>query len=306
MVGVVAVAAGGARAADGRAEGGRQMPGEVSGQGPEPREPTPAAPVSGPPQPAVGGGTDWRKYLGSAIFGVVGLVLLVSAWLAYPPPETGIATPAYPTLVITTYQAMASVVYSVQPVHSATELRVTFRLFSPLPSVTPGPLPPMAEIDLPPGARFPGQPGYITALPMPLDFGSGTTATVVFLVGGHSFNADSNGVNAYAALPEVRYQVPPGSVGFEPPTLWARYQIPSAASYDWSSFRPAMYDRSGPEWEEFLTRYSGDTAARTALGIDHTRQASDADWTFVAGALLGLGGGAVLSALQELMQQVLA
>jgi hypothetical protein len=42
-----------------------------------------------------------------------------------------------------------------------------------------------------------------------------------------------------------------------------------------------------------------------AFGIDHARQASDTTWTFIAGALLGLGGGALLAAIQDALSKLL-
>jgi hypothetical protein len=138
-----------------------------------------------------------------------------------------------------------------------------------------------------------------------LDFNSGffdTTATVVFPLTAHSFGSDTNGVTAYAALPHVSYQLTTSSRGPEPPILYSEYQITSPNSYDWSTFPPESRGSSSATWEEFLTSTTnGEVAGRVVPGIDHGRQSSDANWTFIAGALLGLAGGAILSAVQELL-----
>ena len=76
-------------------------------------------------------------------------------------------------------------------------------------------------------------------------------------------------------------------------------------SYDWSSFPTSAINNSDAAWTIATTSsVSGrqavaSTPGRVAVGINHARQASDNDKTFVAGALLGLAGGAILSAVQE-------
>jgi hypothetical protein len=44
---------------------------------------------------------------------------------------------------------------------------------------------------------------------------------------------------------------------------------------------------------------AGITSGRIATGVNHLAQAADDHRTFFAGALLGLAGGALLSAVQE-------
>ena len=43
----------------------------------------------------------------------------------------------------------------------------------------------------------------------------------------------------------------------------------------------------------------GRIPGRAAVGINHAEQTTDDNKTFVAGALIGLAGGALLSAVQE-------
>jgi hypothetical protein len=54
-------------------------------------------------------------------------------------------------------------------------------------------------------------------------------------------------------------------------------------------------------WNEQVT--GGEAAGRVAVGINHGNQAWNDDKTFIAGAFIGLAGGALLSALQELLRQ---
>jgi hypothetical protein len=116
---------------------------------------------------------------------------------------------------------------------------------------------------------------------------TGLATTHVF-VKAHNFGVTFNGVTAAAAIPEVL------SKGA---SLITSYHIPSASSYDWSSYPTAFLSSSGATWDEALI--SGDTVGWVASGINHIAQANDDSTTFIAGALLGLAGGAILSAVQE-------
>jgi hypothetical protein len=77
----------------------------------------------------------------------------------------------------------------------------------------------------------------------------------------------------------------------------ADYHIPSAASYDWSSFPTVRADTSVATWMETLVTYA--TPARVAVGINRVEKSSDDSKIFFAGALLGIGGAAVVAAIQE-------
>jgi hypothetical protein len=92
-------------------------------------------------------------------------------------------------------------------------------------------------------------------------------------------------------LPQVQYKGP-GS-----PQFSVGYYIPSASSYDWSSF-PALYANDiRAVWLEQLT--NGQAFGRVAVGINYTNQQRDSLYTFIAGALVGIGGAALLSSVQE-------
>ena len=279
------------------------MPGELAAQSPD--DGKPASVTNGSPPPAAP--PKWKRYRASAIIFALGLGLLLSAHAVYPSPETGIPIPPYPRLVISTNRPVAEVYYSVKQYSGVAKLSITVAVSGSQPAGT-------MEIDLPQHYTFRGGCGFLCQ-PLAIAYGparstrlnfSAGKASASYDVNANSFGVDTNGVNAYAALPEVSYELTgalPGSTA--PPTFWANYQIPHARSYDWSSFPPASY-RGAIIWKELLTLTTGDTAGRAALGIDHTREASDTTWTFIAGALLGLGGGALLAAIQDALSKLLS
>ena len=116
-------------------------------------------------------------------------------------------------------------------------------------------------------------------------------AVISYFVKANHFGVTYNGVTASAAMPEVYYKGP-GT-----PNLLTQYGIPSASSYDWSSFPPLYANGIFASWEEPVT--GGRIPGRAAVGINHAEQTTDDNKTFVAGALIGLAGGALLSAVQE-------
>ena len=113
-----------------------------------------------------------------------------------------------------------------------------------------------------------------------------------FFVRAHDFGYASNGITALAAIPQVFY-LARGS-----PTLTTVYEnAPAASSYDWSSFPPESLNGTSAGWDEPVT--GGATQGRVAVGINHANQAKENNKAFFAGALIGLAGGALLSAVQE-------
>jgi hypothetical protein len=70
-----------------------------------------------------------------------------------------------------------------------------------------------------------------------------------------------------------------------------------ALTYDWSSFPTSELEGSVVRWQEQLA--PDDTPERTTVGINYTRQTRDANLNFLAGALVGVAGAAILSAIQE-------
>jgi hypothetical protein len=249
------------------------------------------------------------------VAGGIALVAVAFAVL-YPAPETQIAVPASPSLVIYTDGHVGQVRYVVTSDDTGLpEVQVTVSLGSGLlgNQLVPLPVPPQGtssvELTLPSGLTFRNcgtcvSYGGEVAWVQPLDFHQ-LKATDVFPVGPASFGMDVRSPYAYAALPEVSFmslttQLPTETgVKLLPPTLSAQYPIPSAGSYDWSSGPVPTVTGSVATWQEILA--GSDTPAQTAAGVDHPRQVHDADFTFWAGLLIGLAGSVVLAGLQLLL-----
>jgi hypothetical protein len=128
------------------------------------------------------------------------------------------------------------------------------------------------------------------------------SAQVSFYAGDRAFGYSASGVQAVVALPGIEYG-DEHSIG-SGPVLTASYWIASANGYDWSAFPPTE-ESPGPGGSDYLlwTEKPTDRSVpgRIAFGVDHNQQSVDDRNTFVAGALIGLGGAAVVAALQELL-----
>lgn len=122
------------------------------------------------------------------------------------------------------------------------------------------------------------------------------TASASFSAGTQAFGDNSNGVNASAAVPQVFYQC--ACLGSSIPILQTQYTLHSANSYDWASFPVQTDSDASATWEEPVVP-NGETPGRVALGVDDAAQSRDQEYLFIAGALIGLAGGAFLSAVTE-------
>jgi hypothetical protein len=245
----------------------------------------------------------------------IGVPLIAIAFVLYPPPETGIAVPGYPSVSIYTNAAIYRVQYSVTQLSPATTvLQIAVEQQTGIAGRSSGtPVTPTVRVTLPLGFTFQDcrpylchndPAGYGSSWYEPLSFRP-TWATVDFRVNASSFGVNSDDVDAFAAIPEVEYQY---RSGLTTPTLFAHYQIPSPARYDWSSFPTQSVTSTSAQWEEPIAASTapgiyGITAGRIASGVDHSREALDQNLTFLAGALLGLGGSAIISAIPEAMRR---
>jgi hypothetical protein len=120
------------------------------------------------------------------------------------------------------------------------------------------------------------------------------TAETGFLVNASGFGVTYNSTTASAAIPEVLYAGGGGT-----PLLLTQYNIPGASSYDWSSFPTEFANNRFATWSEAVT--SEEVGGRAAVGINHASQSSQTNDAFIAGALIGLAGGALLSGFTEAM-----
>ena len=242
----------------------------------------------------------WKKFLTPIILAVLGLALFLFALILYP-STADIPAPTYAHVSIVTSLPIESIVYEVMQVSQGTAaVQISASLPEPAgPTATSRTA--RLTMALPEGISFRNcaRPAcemfpsvYAHSVwTQSLNFGSGRYASADFLVKAQSFGVTFNGVNASAAIPDFVYQ------GTGTPVLFAVYHFPSASSYDWSSYPTVWASKSGAAWQVALI--PGDTVGRTAVGIDRARQTSDDNKTFFAGALLGLAGGAILSAVQE-------
>jgi hypothetical protein len=135
----------------------------------------------------------------------------------------------------------------------------------------------------------PGEDANIWAPPLEFDGDGRTSATVHVRADG--FGYTENGLSASVAIPQLTY------VGRGEPGVSVSYDLPGARDYDWSSFPTAFADDTSARWTHQLN--GGRAAARNAVGVNHTNQDKDNRNTFLAGALVGLAGGALLAAVQE-------
>jgi hypothetical protein len=288
------------------------MSGVPTTQSPEPEspEPSPQGAESSPPRPldetqplpAEHKRSRQRKILTPLVLAAFGLVLLLVAIWFYPSATTGVSTPPYSILHISTNVPVATIdLYIVQESPALAEMRVELTSDTPVSNDKETTL----GVAIPSGTSFkgcpaftcpfsPGAPFWISGLVFKractLD-GCVWAATANLFVNARSFGAAFNDVNATAAIPEVMYQGPGN------PNMQVTYDIPAAASYDWSSFPTLTVSNSTATWQVNLV--NGESPGRTAVGINAAGQASHDTRTFVAGALLGLAGGAILSAVQE-------
>jgi hypothetical protein len=223
------------------------------------------------------------------LFGL-GVLLLVLALVLYPSATTTeVPGTSVPFVGFVTDVAISEIDYAVTRTSSGTtlvEIKMGLDPFGRVPRFKP-------EVDV---TWSPFPPGGVTRK---MIFGQSRFVVAHFTVNMADFGMSFNGLTASAAIPKIGY-IGPGT-----PQVLVTYPIPSASSYDWSSFPTTSITSSHAIWETATVKTpvgvhaEASTPGQVAVGINHARQASDSNKTFVAGALLGLAGGAILSAVQE-------
>jgi hypothetical protein len=216
--------------------------------------------------------------------GVVGGVLLLATWWVYP-RTPGLDNVGPAQLTITTAATVTGVDYTVG-FPDANDVAVTV-FAEPHPSaseVTVHLTPPAGHVK----AEFTGWSKTVRLSTV----GDRALADANFSVIRSHTGVAYNDLNASAAIPNVTVSTPNAN-----PELIADYNIPSGDSYDWSSFPPLTSMPDDVEWQIPLTMAY--TAGRLVVGTNHARETSDNFWTFIAGALVALGGAALLAAFQE-------
>ena len=257
------------------------------------------SPHDAPPSDSTGGASSAVRHKRAAleviltpiVLFLIGSALIVVAFELYPRPKTPL-TPAFATLIIAAPNAqLANVNYTISPVSSSrTKVNVTLALLS---NRAHGKIA-VVDLDLPSGMAFTNcSRGDCSKKEEDLSFQTGRPAEAGFtvFVNNKNMGVSNNNLTASVAIPEVYYTTS------QPPILFTTYHINSANSYDWSSFPPKYLYKSSAIWDEPLV--PGDTVGRVVEATDHTAQSKDDNRIFIAGALIALGGAAILTALIE-------
>ena len=246
----------------------------------------------------------WKLMVTPVVLALLGLALLPLALSLYP-SSTETSAPAYSRVSVLTNVHVAFITYSVvQLTPSLARMDVDLTRGASSAPVTGAPFASLI-VDAPYGTSFRTCPptactrfsGQVPAFSWKVLLGFDTRgdASASFYVKAKSLGLSVNGLNAQAVLPEAFY------TGVGTPEFLVYYSIPSAATYDWSALPPAAFSASSATWSEPLVQE--DTAPKIAVGINQSRQSSDNHLAFVAGALIGLAGGAVLTAILEALSR---
>jgi hypothetical protein len=254
-----------------------------------------------------------KKVLRPAVLAAIAVVFGLIAWWLYP-ARTELPAPSYTTLQLQSPFAVDAVNYAVYQGPATAKIEISVLLSSGSPA-SPPPVGKRATLLVfpPLGIAFlrcPAHlcfhlPGGTYAWDEPLSFrqavgpsllpdvtAPGMYASFSLDVKAHGFGVVSDGATAAAAVPKL-IDIGPGS-----PNLLTHYNIRAANLYDWSTFPPAFATGAGAGWLEQMIN-SGHIPDVVATGINHASEAKDNDLTFLAGALVGVAGGALLSAIQE-------
>jgi hypothetical protein len=298
------------------------MPGTPSAQEPE-RESLRPSPEGELPLSSGGDKrSNRKKLLIPVLLGLLGVSLVTTGFIISPRPVAAIPVPAYPKLTISTTAVIGEITYSVDQIHpTEADLRISMTITFPALNPFGGGRTATLQVTLPPGIQFLNCPngcsnpstGTASTWRRALAFKSGlagdqpNTVTALFPVAAQSFGASFNGLNAYATLPRVSYQLTGAGLTGIPtsPAFHATFQIPSANSYDWSAFPAALVTDSAAAWSESLPVPKGTTAQATATGTNQAAESRRTYLTFLYGLLLGIGGGALVSAIQEALHTML-
>jgi hypothetical protein len=248
----------------------------------------------------------WNKYRTAIVLAVISLALFLITVGLYP-STTQLPVPLSSTLALQATQPVASITYEVDQISSSVaEMKITILLPVGAP-IPPASTPVVGLVVSPPiGTSFTTCPAPacksesdgISSWKVLLGFrpftspnGTSGIAFADFFVRAHGFGGTYNDVNASVVAPAVIYH------GSGTPTLLTQYNIPDAAKYDWSVFPLEFASLTFATWSEPVA--NGQIPARVADGTNFANQGKDNYHTFLAGVILGLAGGALLTALQE-------
>ena len=134
-------------------------------------------------------------------------------------------------------------------------------------------------------------PGTVRVWHIGFPYGT-TEAALLIFIKGRDFGYTSNSVTENVAMPQIQFSDPVNL------RLGVVYKgLPSLVNYDWSSFPPTTLTGTYAGWFELII--NGNAQARMAIGIDHGARNRENRDTFLAGALVGIAGSALIGAVQE-------
>jgi hypothetical protein len=249
----------------------------------------------------------WKMMVTPVALVLLGVALLPVALSLYP-SSTETSAPAYPRVSVLTNLHIAFIDYSAVQVNpSLAQIEVELARGTSSAPVTGVPFASLV-VSPPYGTSFRTCPptvcteftgkGQVPAFTWKVlvTFNAKGDAFAYFYVKTKSLGLSVNGLSAQAVIPEAFYN----GVGI--PEFLVSYHIPAAATYNWSALPPAAFSASTIAWSEPLVQE--DTPPKVAVGTNQSRQSSDDHLAFVAGALIGVAGGAVLSAFQEALSRI--
>jgi hypothetical protein len=253
-----------------------------------------------------------KKIVIPVVFAVVGVILTIAAVGLYFLSTPGqLNAPSYATVELKSSFPIAELRYEVSPdkISSAvTDIRVFAQLPNNVLDTPAKATAAMLYLQLPSGVSFTTCPAgcsidknagaYVWSVPLNFSDENTTSdsgvATASFAVRAVGFGYAANGSDAAAAIPQAAY-LGPGSSTLELYTGYANVGAPDA--YDWSGLPPQQANDDEIVWAEGVP--AGGVPGVIDAGVNDTAQTQDGYKIFIAGALIGLAGGALLAALQE-------
>jgi len=237
------------------------------------------------------------------VLAALGLGLIVVAWFLYPrrAPVEGVTGAGVVITGSSPYvdNHMGDIFYSVGPARpGVTRVVVSVQLGG-----TGAPRGAYAQITFYSGAWVQrcsprcGLGANVTAWPR---FQRGV-ADAVFYVQARNYEVAANGDTAAVGFPEV------DSTATHPEHLVLHYNFPSAGSYDWSAFPGGDFSKPPAAfWSETVVPGYGisgaQASARVATAVNPVVQQHDSNLTLAVGILFGIGGGALVAAVQETLR----
>lgn len=288
--------------------------------GEEPSPPERAQPAPPPSSDATDGGRPdakrrrlpSKKFSIPAVFAVVGVGLILGAlWLYYLSSPGQLSAPSFATVQLASSFPIAEIRYDASSSPSApaiTKITIYVQLPSNVLNTPPGAAA-VLYLEAPSGIYFescprgacrfdPNEDAYTSTQTLNFIYedtdDNSAEAIATFFVKAGSFGYVNNDIDASAAIPRVIF-LGPASVT---PEFYIDYNnVAAPDDYDWSAPSPQLKNASEIRWDEPVS--GGAAPGEVAAGINSANESWDSYKIFIAGALLGLAGGALLLALQE-------